>query len=48
VYQNISVTLRQWFPITGRDPNLGRGGTDAGSQEGFMELDNYEKIKICA
>ena len=27
----------QWFPTSGRDPNQGRGGSDVGSGEGFME-----------
>jgi hypothetical protein len=29
--------LKQWFPTSGRDPNLGRGGCDAGSRDGFIE-----------
>jgi hypothetical protein len=29
--------LRQWFPTSGRDSNQGRGGSDVGSREVFME-----------
>jgi hypothetical protein len=36
--QNVRThCIKQRFPTPGRDPNQGRGGSDVGSREGFME-----------
>jgi hypothetical protein len=39
------VTLRHWFPTSGRDPNQGHGGCDVGSREGFTENSIITKQK---
>ena len=31
------VSLERWFPTSGRDPNEGRGGSNVGTRDGFME-----------
>ena len=41
------VCIQQWFPISGRDTNEGRMGSDVGSLEGFMKKSLImKKIKI--
>ena len=49
--QGPQISLHQWFPTSGRDPNQGCGWSDVRSRDGFMEnsiiMKRKSKFMIC-